>query len=242
MTSVVFGTHSFDDVPSVGSSLFLLNGGNTPVILSDIMANRPSPGLTGRLFVDQTGNMIYRDTGSGWVALIKGMTILSKSANPVSVTPTAETNAVNFVVPGGTLGTNGYIRLQAGGFLSHNTAATTTTIRIRVYYGTTVLYDDTSIGFASGSLVPFNMDLYLGSGGSETAQFLSGCLALGTSAGATTGTGDLGTDEISALTPIYGSSAVSSNVNQNLRVTMTLSAGAAATTIFTMYYHVAELG
>lgn len=65
--SEVLGKISFSDVPDVNGVNVLLNAGNTPSILADILANRPAAGTVGRLFIDTTNNTMSRDTGSSWI-------------------------------------------------------------------------------------------------------------------------------------------------------------------------------
>lgn len=45
----------------------VLNQYGSPSLNSNTIANRPAFGQVGRLFVDTTNNVIYRDTGSSWV-------------------------------------------------------------------------------------------------------------------------------------------------------------------------------
>ena len=49
----------------------VLNQFGSPSLNSNTLANRPAFGQVGRLFVDTTNNVIYRDTGTSW-ALITG--------------------------------------------------------------------------------------------------------------------------------------------------------------------------
>lgn len=46
--------------------LSILNQKGTPMFYSDIFANRPSPGVVGRIFIGTDTYAIYRDTGSAW--------------------------------------------------------------------------------------------------------------------------------------------------------------------------------
>jgi hypothetical protein len=50
----------------------VLNQFGSPSINSNIFALRPSFGQPGRLFVDTTNNVIYRDTGTSWVLISGG--------------------------------------------------------------------------------------------------------------------------------------------------------------------------
>jgi hypothetical protein len=45
----------------------VLNQFGSPSLNSNTLANRPAFGQVGRLFVDTTNNVIYRDTGTSWV-------------------------------------------------------------------------------------------------------------------------------------------------------------------------------
>ena len=44
----------------------LLNAGGTPSILSDVLANRPVAGTSGRWFLGTDTSLLYRDNGAGW--------------------------------------------------------------------------------------------------------------------------------------------------------------------------------
>jgi len=50
----------------------VLNQFGSPSLNSNTLANRPSFGQVGRLFVDTTNNVIYRDTGTSWDLITGG--------------------------------------------------------------------------------------------------------------------------------------------------------------------------
>ena len=50
----------------------VLNQKGSPAIYSDTLANRPAAGYMGRLFIGTDNLVIYRDTGSAWVAISGG--------------------------------------------------------------------------------------------------------------------------------------------------------------------------
>jgi hypothetical protein len=50
----------------------VLNQKGSPAIFSDVLANRPAAGYAGRLFIGTDNLIIYRDTGSAWVAISGG--------------------------------------------------------------------------------------------------------------------------------------------------------------------------
>ena len=62
-------THGTPAAPTASSVGAVANAANSPSIHSDTFANRPAFGTTGRLFVDTTNSVIYRDTGAAWVQL-----------------------------------------------------------------------------------------------------------------------------------------------------------------------------
>jgi len=51
---------------------YVLNQLGSPALYSDILANRPAFGFTGRLFISTDTNEIYRDTGTSWVLISGG--------------------------------------------------------------------------------------------------------------------------------------------------------------------------
>ena len=56
----------------------VLNQLGSPALYSDIFANRPPFGFTGRLFISTDTNEIYRDTGTSWV-------LISGGGSPVNI-------------------------------------------------------------------------------------------------------------------------------------------------------------
>lgn len=72
MTTEYLGSINFAETPTVNNDFVLLNTGNTPSIISDILANRPSFGVIGRIFISTDTIQIFRDTGISWVKLSDG--------------------------------------------------------------------------------------------------------------------------------------------------------------------------
>lgn len=56
-------------LPNVINQLQVVNDLNTPSIRTDIIANRPAPGVQGRLFIATDTHIIYTDEVSTWVAI-----------------------------------------------------------------------------------------------------------------------------------------------------------------------------
>ncbi len=211
----------------------MLNAGGTPSIQTGTLAARPVAGTAGRLYVDTTNNVLQRDTGAAWVNVpnLSGyVRILDRSATPLSLTGTTENDLVNYTIPAGTLGTTGMIRISLAGILN-NASGATRNYTIRVRYGATILYADTSSNQAANSITGFYMTFYFAANAATNAQTINGIIHIGTAGGATTGTtGDLSTDETTAMTVISGTSAIDSTVDQTFRITIQASGTTTTTT------------
>lgn len=82
----VLGKISFSETPDVAGTDVLLNGGGVPAIISGTLAARPSAAITGRLYLDTTNNVFYRDNGTSWDSL-SALVQVSGTTNEISVTP-----------------------------------------------------------------------------------------------------------------------------------------------------------
>jgi hypothetical protein len=71
MSTPVLGSQSYSITPDVNGIPVLL-GINTPVVQSDVLANRPVPGNIGNLFISTDTNVMYRDGGTQWNQLSTG--------------------------------------------------------------------------------------------------------------------------------------------------------------------------
>lgn len=63
-------THGTPAAPTASSVGAIANGGGLPTASLDTFANRPAFGTSGRVFVDSTNNLLYRDTGAAWQQLM----------------------------------------------------------------------------------------------------------------------------------------------------------------------------
>lgn len=86
MPQEVLGKISFLETPDVLGTDVLLNGGGVPSIISGSLAARPSASITGRLYLDTTNNVFYRDNGTSWDNLT-ALVQVSGTTNQISVTP-----------------------------------------------------------------------------------------------------------------------------------------------------------
>lgn len=122
--SEVLGKISFQDTPDVNGQDVLINSGGVPTISSGTLAARPAAGLTGRLYLDTTNNVFYRDNGASWdnlTALIQVLGTVSQVAVTPAVvgTPPIIGLADNPVVPG-----NGGMVLPNGSTAQRGTSST----------------------------------------------------------------------------------------------------------------------
>lgn len=112
-----------------------------------------------------TGNTGWKSYGAPSHSVLSRVTSLTGPINT-----TAETNLFSYSVPGGTLGTNGLLRLHlAGSFLQYTGAWSPVTIR--VYWGGT-LYTYFNAGNVSSQEAAWEMDVTLAATGATNSQFL----------------------------------------------------------------------
>lgn len=236
--SEVLGKIQFLDTPEVNNVPVLLNAGNTPSVSADILANRPAPGVAGRLFVDTTNNLLQRDTGSAWVNIgpPQGVYVLDKSVVTATYTTTAGGPLMSVTIPGGTLGTDTILRVRSSGYIINSSGGNRQVV-LSVSYGGTNMWQDTSTNISSGNSVGWNADFVLASNNSVTSQTLNGIITIGGTGGQAAGiTGDLGTDEIVSNAVISGTSAVNSANNQTLLFEHVSSSGTGVSFVRTFYF------
>ncbi|HZT06954.1 MAG TPA: hypothetical protein VFC51_07970 [Chloroflexota bacterium] len=108
-------------------------------------ASRPAAGTNGRLFLetDTSGGTLFRDDGANWVqaagsvAGSSGISVLGRSTSQVTVgNTTAETSLYSMMVPGGTLGIAGVLRVRMAGTVVQGTG-TSRNLTLRLKYGGT---------------------------------------------------------------------------------------------------------
>lgn len=154
---------------------------------------------------------------------VRSSGVIEKDVTTVALTGTGENDLVNFTVPGGTLGTDGIIRITISGtFANGNNGTRSLTFRVR--YGATLLFQDTTPNQSTNTTSGFTCNLYFAANDSVNAQSVSGFIMVGgTGASASGITGDLSSDEILANAQITATSSVNSASDQTLRVTVQAS-------------------
>lgn len=147
---------------------------------------------------------------------------LSIIATDNDVTNTnVETDLFSFSVPADTLGTDNALRLKMTGTLAANSGSAT--ITIKVYYGSTIMFQDTTGAFgASAILSAWFLELILSAHNATNSQELGGIWQQGNRAAAAAGLGDLAVSGIG--TGIEGTAAENSTTTLTFKVTITWSA------------------
>ena len=139
------------------------------------------------------------------------------------VNTTTETDLLSYSVPGDTLGEFGSLRVTIiADYLNNHTSTSTVTLKIK--YGATTMYQDVTIAFpvSQAARYPVILSFILSSKGATNSQSLSGTLLYGSTGGATTGIGNLASDETNATTPFTGANASEdSTAAKTLAVTIT---------------------
>ena len=104
---------------------------------------------------------------------------------------TSETDLISWAVLGGLLGTNRSLRLTLHGDTINNSGSNTT-LAIKVSFGGTILWLDTSGTIAaSANRRPFKLEVMISNINSASVQYATGYWLHGTAGGATNGLGDL---------------------------------------------------
>lgn len=171
----------------------------------------------------------------GWVRRIG---IIDKTTTNAVITTAGPNNTYSFTVPGGTLGTDGILRLTLAGLWA-NASGVGRTVTVAISYGGTTMWSDTSATLATGADLGWNMVFYLCANNATNSQTLNGMIMLGSTGAVGTGVaGDLSSDEITGNAQIVGNNAAAdSTADQTLAVSVTFSGG---TITWTKYFHILE--
>ena len=211
---------------------------NAPFKL-DALTSDPSSGPDGLIWYNATTDKYRGFLNGSKVTFTTSGGVYHKANNGTSGTgpgaTTSETSLGSFTVTGGDMGTTGILRVRLIGHFVASGA--TSTVRIRVKFGGSTVYDDTSVTTAVD--LPWFAEIHVANVGSASSQRIGGLIIIGAN-GATTGYGNLGTDEVNATTPIYATSSVNTASDQTFEVTAQLSNGTSPNS-FLCFSLVAEL-
>jgi hypothetical protein len=197
------------------------------VLPSGSTSSRPAVPTVGKIRYNTDLRRIEYYQPSVWV---KSSGIIEKNVTNIKITSTAESDLMSLTIPGGTLGADGIIKISINASINNVSGAYRAYI-IRVRYGSTIVYADTTANQATGTTVGLTGNLYLTANSSSSAQTLNGFIMIGSAGAVTTGiTGDLSTSTILSNAIIDATSAVDSSVDQTLRVTIQPSGTGTTTT------------
>lgn len=140
-------------------------------------------------------------------------------------TSAAETEIVALVIPKGMLGDDDFARITLIGSIINNMVGAGT-VRVRIYLNRNVVYDSTATvagaaGTADVDRYPFFSYIILAAKQASNSQILGGVILIGDEP-ATSGWGDLSTDETAATTPIGGQGSEDSTMDILLTASITL--------------------
>jgi hypothetical protein len=169
------------------------NQKTTPALYSDVYANIPAFGQTGRLFFATDTNTIYRDTGSAWVVFIAEFTGAGYVTLGTGQTITGFkyfTGGVQFDTTAVVFNTPTSFNLYTTQFNQAITLKNNTGFTSAAGYMSIEAQDSSqSLHLYNGSL---NLDYYLAFGTANTrATFPTGTYTVGTGNGTVTGTGTI---------------------------------------------------
>ena len=144
-------------------------------------------------------------------------------------------NGSGLVIPSGLLLAGKVLRVRTGGNILHNTT-TAMTIRVRVYYGGTLIFDDTGLTYgttADADRQAWNLEFDLIAAADALQRMIGVWQSKGpTSVAPAVGIGDIATDEILGNSPLTGPTAGiavdSDAADRTLNVTFLMSAANAA--------------
>ena len=153
---------------------------------------------------------------------------------------TTETDIVSYTVPANTLGTDKAIRVSLRGRYV-NASGSNKTITIRIKYGATTLFQDSTIIFNSAATTSvFIQDFILTAKEATNSQIMIGSFIMGGRGTPAIGLGSMSIVTNSVSFGVQGSSSIDSTSAQDFKVTFQHSAAAENTT-FTRDYAAVEL-
>lgn len=200
--------------------------------------------LTGeRIFAAGPGLTATDGGANGNYSLSMTSRVLDQSGASFTSSGTLTVNLITYVIPPSQLGTDKSLRLVAFGWHRNAGVLATISATFRVILGATTLYADVMaiLGETTPVSAGWFVDIKLTAENSANAQVVSGQLFGGiASLGATTGVGNLATDELAFSTTIFGSSALSTDVSLTLVVDF-LGGGSVGSQTFVKKYHVLRL-
>ncbi len=185
----------------------------------------------GRFWWATDSHIIYYDDGSAWWPINPVPAISVYTFPPATASTSSLTAVISQVIPGGTLGTNGRLRITVDGdYLNNSGGGRATTVEVK--YGGTILWKDTAPNTVASALrFPVNMKFDVFAVTDAAHQGLSGSVtfAQNTPEAPTTGIGNL--HGISTPWEFFSSVGAGPpiNVDSTVDKTLTVSVSVGAT-------------
>ncbi|SRR5580765_136149 len=159
---------------------------------------------------------------SGYMTLLRS---LDTAVVDNDITNTAtETDIYSVSIPANILGTNKAVRLIIYGLYSANSGSPT--VILKIYYGTTLMWQDTS--FVISAVSPsgvWRFEIILSAHNATNSQEVNGFLIFGNRAlTATVGNGDISATSSGPTHPVEGTAAENSTTALNFKISVTWSA------------------
>ncbi len=132
---------------------------------------------------------------------------------------TAETTNLVYTIPAGQLSTNRSLRFTIAGYCTNATVSRT--LRLRVYLGSTTLFDQTSAATGTPATNAWRFEGSLTANNSQSVQSLDGFFSLSSATTVNPGFGLINNDEQLSLSPIIGVGAEDTSSAKTLTVTLT---------------------
>ena len=190
----------------------------------DSTANRPPTAVNGMIRYNTDKGAIEGYSGGNWVMMAPGPVVLHKSSAQTQISSSnAENTAFSYTVPANFMGANGAIRVRIYGTLLNNTG-NNRTVRLRLKFGGTTLYDDTSGNLgSSGNRRAFWIEFTIMNAGATNSQKLAGFLTISANGAPTVGMGEV-TNTNTLNSTVFGiASSADTTTDTDVEVTAQLS-------------------
>ncbi|MFN0146284.1 MAG: hypothetical protein ACKVT1_07225 [Dehalococcoidia bacterium] len=215
--------------PATGLASLRVDGSD-PQTLDGVTVSsaiRPEVLVANRRLLVDTG--ASGEPGELWVVAVDGLRdpAVARAAALLDIVNTAaESTVFSATVPANALGTDRAVRALLTADYLNNTGANQT-VRLRVKYGATTLYDDISGALATNAARrAARVEAVIAAQGSASVQSLGGSVSMSAAGGATAGLGDLAGVTVSV--PVSGAAAENSANTITFAITITHSVANAA--------------
>lgn len=174
------------------------------IVPRDTTTNRPTVPTNGMIRYNTTRAAFETYAAGSWVMTTTPVILLDKSYTTLTIASSNAENAIfTNTIPANYMGPDGAVRVRIFGTILNNTG-NNRTVRIRLKFGGTTLYDDTSGNLGStANARAFWIEILVMNAGATNAQKLTGFLTISSNGAPTVGNGEVTTTN-SLNSTIYG--------------------------------------